>query len=248
MYHAYQPKDFVYVGRQAMLDEVVWNGADGWPTINAGRGPSAQAASPFGTRETKARGRFFDDFLSSSLQPGWQWPQANVPNFRVERGQLLLSPTNGQADNLTAAVLARTTTRGDYVATTVVNMRGVREAEFAGLSAYGDAENSLGIAVDNKKVVILWRREKNDNKQTILTDFVGTMPRSGVVHLRMTAREGQRYSFAVSDDGRMWHDVGEEMDGAYLPPWDRGVRVALVAGGARGLALRFESLRIEPSR
>ena len=61
----------------------------------------------------------------------------------------------------------------------------------------------------------------------------------------MTAREGHLYRFAFSDDGRAWTDVGEEVDGAYLPPWDRGVRVALVAGGA---AARFESLRIEPSR
>jgi hypothetical protein len=38
------------------------------------------------------------------------------------------------------------------------------------------------------------------------------------------------------------------MDGSFLPPWDRGVRVALVAGGARASAARFDSLRIEPSR
>jgi beta-xylosidase len=253
MYHAYQPKDFVYVGRQAMLDEVVWNGADGWPTINAGRGPSTQAASPFGTRETKAHGRFFDDFLSPTLQPGWQWPQANVPDFRIERGELLLSSvvtgsTTPVQHNPSAAVLARTTTTGDYGATTVVNMRGMREEEFAGLSAYGDAENALGISVDNKNVVILWRREKNDLKENILTNFVGAMRGDGMIHLRMTARDGHLYRFAVSDDGRTWHDVGEEMDGSFLPPWDRGVRVALVAGGARASAARFDSLRIEPSR
>jgi xylan 1,4-beta-xylosidase len=247
LYHAYHPKDFVYVGRQTLLDEVVW-GADGWPTINDGHGPSARAVSPFGARETRAEYNFFDDFNAPTLLPGWQWPQSNVPDFRVVRGQLLLSPTIEAGHNPSAAVLARTTTTGDYVATTVVNMRGVREAEFAGLSAYGDAENALGISVDNKKVVILWRREKNDYKENILTDFVGTMPRGGVVQLRMTAREGHLYRFAVSDDGRAWKDVGEEVDGQFLPPWDRGVRVALVAGGARGVAARFESLRIEPSR
>jgi beta-xylosidase len=248
MYHAYNAKDFVYVGRQAMLDEVVW-GADGWPTINGGRGPSVRAVSPHGTRGMGGPRSFFDDFNTLRLGPGWQWPQSNVPQFQVASGQLLLSPTIEAEHNPAAAVLARATTTGDYVATTVVNMRGVREAEFAGLSAYGDAENSLGISVDNKKVVILWRREKNEYKESILTDFVGTMPRSGEVQLRMTAREGHLYRFAVSDDGRTWKDVGEEMDGSFLPPWDRGVRVALVAGGARGVAAgRFGYLRIEPSR
>jgi xylan 1,4-beta-xylosidase len=248
LYHAYNAKDFVYVGRQAMLDEVVW-GADGWPTINGGRGPSVRAVSPHGTRGVGGRRSFFDDFNTLRLGSGWQWPQANVPRFRVGSGQLRLAPTVEAAHNPAAAVLARTTTTGDYVATTVVNMRGVGEAEFAGLSAYGDAENALGISVDNKAVVILWRREKNEYKESILTDFVGTMPRRGEVLLRMTAREGHLYRFAVSDDGRTWKDVGEEMDGSFLPPWDRGVRVALVAGGARGgVAVRFGYLRIEPSR
>jgi hypothetical protein len=33
-----------------------------------------------------------------------------------------------------------------------------------------------------------------------------------------------------------------------LPPWDRGLRVALTAGGTAGAAARFNSLRIVPAR
>ena len=47
LYHAYDPKDFVYVGREGLLDRIDW-GADGWPSINGGSGPSAQAAAPSG--------------------------------------------------------------------------------------------------------------------------------------------------------------------------------------------------------
>ncbi|HEX8722831.1 MAG TPA: family 43 glycosylhydrolase [Pyrinomonadaceae bacterium] len=244
LYHAYRPKDFVYVGRQAMLDEVAW-GADGWPRINEGRGPSAVARSPYDTRDAKADLRFFDDFLSPALRPDWQWPQANVPDFRISRGQLLLTPAGAAAHNPSTAVLARTTTSGDYVATTVVDMRRAREPLFAGLSAYGDAENALGVSVDNKSAVILWRREKNNYTENVLTDFV---PGGKPMHLRMAAREGRLYRFSVSDDGRTWKDVGGEVDGSFLPPWDRGVRVALVAGGMLSMPVRFESLRIEPLR
>ncbi|HEX8292333.1 MAG TPA: hypothetical protein VF570_11280, partial [Pyrinomonadaceae bacterium] len=67
------------------------------------------------------------------------------------------------------------------------------------------------------------------------------------IHLRMRAREGHLYRFSASANGSTWIDLGEEVDGAFLPPWDRGVRVALVAGGARKAAGRFDSLRIEPS-
>ncbi|MBA3761857.1 MAG: hypothetical protein H0X04_00750 [Chthoniobacterales bacterium] len=52
----------------------------------------------------------------------------------------------------------------------------------------------------------------------------------------------------MSRDGRDWKEVGEEIDGGYLPPWDRGVRIALVAGGAKGASGRFGFLRVEPSR
>ncbi|MGH9945022.1 MAG: glycoside hydrolase family 43 protein, partial [Pyrinomonadaceae bacterium] len=76
MYHAYHPKDFVYVGRQALLDEVKWDGADGWPTINAGRGASASAAAPFRTRDRDDEYRFFDDFNTARLHFSWQWPHA----------------------------------------------------------------------------------------------------------------------------------------------------------------------------
>ena len=252
LYHAYHPKDFVYVGRQALLDEVTW-GADGWPSINGGRGPSAGAAAPAAARAQEVVRNFFDDFTAAALHPLWQWPQANVPVFRIEPargGRLVLSPS-GEADgDPSAAVLARPTTSGEYVATAVVDLRGMRGSENAGLSAYGDAENALGVSVDRGGGVLVWRREKKALNMKAQGSVQASPRRRGPesAHLRMTVRDGHRYRFAVSEDGRAWRDVGEEMDGAYLPPWDRGVRVALVAGGVRGAAGRFDSLRVEPLR
>lgn len=244
LYHAYRPKDFVYVGRQAMLDEVVW-GSDGWPTINEGRGPSAVARSPYNTRDSKSELRFFDDFLNATLKPGWQWPQASEPGFRVAPaggGWLVLSKGPNQTDN-SDAVVARTTTTGDYVATTQLDLRGSRAATaFAGLSAYGDAENSVGVGVTGAGEVGVWRMEKGKGAPVMRRDM---LPRGGVAYLRMTVREGHLYSFAVSGDQLVWSNVGEEVDGSFLPPWDRGVRVALVATGGPA---RFGFLRVEPTR
>jgi xylan 1,4-beta-xylosidase len=245
IYHAYQPNDFVYVGRQAMLDEIEW-GADGWPSINEGRGPSAVARSPYGTRDTKTELRFFDDFLSPTLLPGWQWPQSSVPSFEIERaggGWLVLSKGQEQTVN-SDAVVARTTTTDDYVATTQLDLRDRRGgSDFAGLSAYGDAENSIGVGVMGASAVGLWRIEKGKGGEPHMQSDV--LPRGPFAYLRMSVREGHLYRFAVSGDGRVWKDVGEEVDGSYLPPWDRGVRVALVATGG---SARFGFLRVEPSR
>jgi beta-xylosidase len=243
MYHAYQPKDFVYVGRQAMLDEVIW-GSDGWPSINEGRGPSAVARSPYNTRDTKRELNFFDDFLGATLRPGWQWPQSNAPDFRVERaggGWLVLTQGRGQIPT-SDFILARTTTTGDYVATTHLDLRGRDATSFAGLSAYGDADNSVGVGVMAARAVGVWRMEKGKGDPVLRQDV---MPRGPSVYLRMTVREGHLYRFAVSGDGRRWTDVSEEVEGSYLPPWDRGVRVALVATSGPA---RFDFLRVEPSR
>ena len=171
-----------------------------------------------------------------------------MPDFRIGRGSLSLTPTVDATNNLAAAVLARTTTTGDYVATAVVDLRGMSNDGMAGLAAYGDAENALVLGVVKGGAgVANWRVEKNKVEAGTTIAFEGSQ-RTQLLHLRMTAREGHIYRFAVSKDGRAWTDVGEEMDGAYLPPWDRGVRVALVAGGARHVTARFESLRIEPAR
>jgi xylan 1,4-beta-xylosidase len=246
LYHAYKADDFVYVGRQAMLDEIEW-GTDGWPSINGGRGPSARANLPIGNAQRRADYSFFDEFTTRSLSPGWQWPTANEPVTRLESargGWLVLAPVVQHSTEPAGAVLAHTTTKGDYVATTLVDTSDLPAGAFAGLSAYGDGENALGVSVDAGRKVYLWRREKNEQRTVATLPNAFTSPRA---YLRMIAHAGHLYRFAVSVDGRSWKDVGEELNGSYLPPWDRGVRVALVSGGARNAAARFAFLRIDPS-
>ena len=245
LYHAYRAGDFVYVGRQALLDEIRWN-ADGWPSINEGAGPSARAVSPLNVAEKDDEYNFVDRFRSRRLMTGWQWPQSNQPSVRLMSGpapHLVLAPTPGHANDAIGAILARSTTVGDYTATTLVDTKGMRAGALAGLSAYGDQENALGVAVGGGKIIV-WRREKNDHKIITTKDA----PNSGRVYLRMRARQGHLFRFAFSLNAREWTEVGDELDGSYLPPWDRGVRVALTCGGAEGASARFQEMSITASR
>jgi len=249
LYHAMSAKDFVYVGRQGLLDEVKWN-ADGWPTINEGHGPSTQGRAPLGIGDRPGESSFRDDF-NMRLIPGWQWPQSNEPNVSFERkgrdGWLVLSPTSEHASDVIGAVVGHSTKVGDYVAETVLDTRGMKRGAFAGLSAYGDNENALGLAFGDGKLV-LWQRQRKDQNVENREVASTAAPRTGVIRLRMTARDGHLYRFAASSDGRSWTNVGEELDGSYLPPWDRGVRVALTAGGAQGATAKFDWLDMRPSR
>ena len=241
MYHAYDAKDTVYVGREAMLDEV--NFANDWATINGGTGPSKQAAAPLGIAERNAEYKFYDDFNSAKLNYGWMWQQNNVPIYRVEKGFLILSPNAEHTTNELGAIMARTTTVGDYAATTQIDAKSLTKNAIAGISAYGDNDNALGVGLKDGKIV-LWKREKN--KQEIISTL--DAPQSKQLYLKMTAQNGHEFNFAVSKDNKNWQNIGTEIDGAFLPPWDRGVRVALYAGGAANASARFGFLRIEPTK
>jgi hypothetical protein len=118
-------------------------------------------------------------------------------------------------------------------------LQGLTPGTKAGLSAYGDEENALGFVVGDGKVV-LWRREKG-KQQTLATRDAPSAP---LIELRMTVKDGDHFRFAMGGDGRNWTEVGDQLNGEYLPPWDRAVRVALTVGGARGASARFEAFRI----
>lgn len=242
LYHAYDPKDTNYVGRQALLDEVNWTG-DGWATINNGKGASKQAAAPLGVAERNEEYRFADEFDKPTLRFGWQWQQNNVPNYRIDSGFLELSPNAANAANPIGAIMGYWTTVGSYTATTMIDAQAVKSGAIAGISAYGDNENALGFGLQDGKIVV-WRRERN-NHRTLSTHDA---PAAKQIYLRLTARDGIFYSFAVSKDGRNFQNVGDEQNGDYLPPWDRGVRVTLTVGAAENAAARFGFLRIEPSK
>ncbi|HEY0174227.1 MAG TPA: family 43 glycosylhydrolase [Pyrinomonadaceae bacterium] len=236
LYHSYRKRrDAFVVGRQAMLDEVTW-GADGWPAVNGGAGPSSSAPAPLGVGQRDGA-EFSDDFDGAALGPEWQWPIINPPAARVEAGgRLVLAPgaSAPRADRYTAAVVARRATSGDYAATTLVDARGTAARARAGLSAYGWRDGAVGVAVGGGKVVV-WRREGREETRVASRNA----PASDAFYLRMTAESGGRYRFSFSTNGREWTEVGGAVDSGFI----EGARVALTAGGG---AARFDWVRITP--
>ncbi len=242
LYHAYAADTFIYVGRQGVLDRVNWKN-DGWPVINNGKGVSLEATSP-GSVLQRASHEFFDDFTAAKLQPQWQWLQNNEPRATAGGGKLTLTSNPEHKDPFVAEVIAVKTTTGDYTATAELNWKGLTPTQTAGLSAFGDRENALGVSARGKELMV-WKRQRN--KHVTLT--TNAIPSSETLFLRMTATAGHRFRFSASHDGNTWHALGTDVDveGNYLPPWDRGVRVALTSGSASS-SVEFRSLRISPAK
>jgi beta-xylosidase len=195
LYHAYHPQSFVYTGREMLLDEVTFDPA-GWPEINGGKGPSAMALSPFRARQEQKELRWLDNFDGRYLRPGWQWPQDNEPSVKVAGGQLVLAPVGVHAQNPIGAAVGRSTTSGDYQATTSVRVSELKPGALAGLSAFGDPANALGIAVSRGRAIV-WQQQRNKFQTNVVEG--SDWP---VAHLRLTASGGNRFQFAISPDGK----------------------------------------------
>ena len=86
---------------------------------------------------------------------------------------------------------------------------------------------------------ILWRVEKGKYAELAK---LGDVP-AGALQLRMKTTDGRRFQYGFSPDGKTWTEVGQPVDGDFLPPWDRSIRVALVAlsGEARFGFFRMEA-------
>ena len=231
LHHAYQTGSFENVGRQGVLSEFVW-AKTGWPQfLNNHSTPTAAAPVPAVVN---------DEFLGAALAPVWEWPVEDQPQFALREGQLQLSarPDKG------GAALGRPTLAATYTATaTLLSPAALPAGTSAGLAVLGDPNNSLSLTAGDGKLR-LW--ERHDGKDRVLAEIA--QPATAALELRVLALIGSRYRFAWSSDGRLWTDmqlVGETANGQFLPPWDRGVRVGVVAQGPATATATFERFEVQ---
>ncbi|MBV9271107.1 MAG: family 43 glycosylhydrolase [Candidatus Eremiobacteraeota bacterium] len=244
LYHAYDVKDSIFVGRQALLDEITWS--QGWPQINGGEGPSREAASPFGIMKREPRKSTSEAFLRKRLSLDWQWPHERKPVVEFARGVrrgIVLGASAAANDDDIAGVLARHSTSGDYTATAAIDLTSLGAGIQASLCAYGDHENALGIGVRDG-VVLLWKRVRGKHRSTA----AAAIAKAKTLYVRMRVTDGRRFEFFLSRDGRHWQPAHEDAKYAnFLVPWDRGVRLALAVGGEKDAArkaARFKWLQV----
>ena len=233
LHHAYAANSFENVGRQGVLTEFAWK-ADNWPEfVTQGVAPAVYnpaAAQPVG-----------DDFNGAKLGVHWQWPIEDRPQFAVRGGQLRLTahPDKG------GAALGRHTLTADYTATiTLLAPAALPASATAGLAAHGDPKNMLALTASGGKLQ-LW--ERRNGKQTVLAQTVLPSAASKAVQLRMQVKGGNSYRFAWSTDGTTWTNPlanDGATNGQFLPPWDRGVRVGVLAQGPATTTAIFDDFSL----
>jgi beta-xylosidase len=228
LYHAYASKGFVATGRELMLDEVVF-GADGWPTINGGRGASVRAAAPAAARRQPSIAEWREEFDGDGeLSPGWQWPIGRKPVMAKKDGALTLRVAEG------SATAVQTIVTPSFVVETVVVADRLRGGAAGGLAIYGDRVNHLALVTDGKQTQV-WSEQRG--QRTVVA--AKPTPPGALIRLRIACLDGNRFRFAAQDRAGAWVELAGETDGSFLPPWDRGVRAGLTTAGPRGAECTF---------
>ncbi len=248
LYHAYPAGGTIYVGREAILDEITWpdpdsGGKPGWPSINAGRGPGKPATlSPID---------FTDNFDAPKLGPSWQWPVNTRPRITLRQGSVTLGiPLESPlADRpVESAMIAVPRPAGlHYQACVAITPPAQPEPDlWAGLAIVGDPFNTIGLGLRgqpdrSEHLLILWQR-RGDTQAIVWQTPLGSTPD---LHLRATSFGSEHHlQFFFSLDGESWNKAGGAYDASDLPAWDRGLRIGLMLEGPGGLSATFRTFEL----
>jgi beta-xylosidase len=236
------------MGRTTFLSPVTWS--DGWPYFgllgNLGRSPRtwvkpATGAIPPPTPTYQRN----DDFAGPRLQPVWQWNHVPVDekwSLAARKGMLRLNTMPAPHFMLARNTLTQRAMGPESVATAVIDARGLKDGDIAGLGLLNIPYYWLGVARDRKG----WRLRLYDQVANRTTEQPLPGPR---VHLRVDGNydtDVARFSYSI--DGKSFQPIGGDLRLAYQLRTFQGVRYALFAfneAGRDGGHADFDSFHVD---
>ena len=228
MHHAYHESSHEYVGRQPMLSEFVYR--DGWPAFTTGK-PGA------GFELTPQEQHITDDFMGTQLSAAWHWPALHPPRVQQQYGSLYVGGSYVGVGN----ILAQRTVSGAYTAQVMVP---IQAQAWAGIAAIGDSNNAIGVMTRKRKVQLV---KVQNGVHSVLAQR--ELPaRTTMLYMRLEVQNGHSYTLSYRPyDQQEWIpllDYNQPVDGTYLPPWDRGIRIGLTSFGAETTEARFKEFTV----
>jgi len=236
LYHAYSAIDFDFIGRQGMLDEVMWNKLTAWPYFKNGETPSVTSAVPFKNTMQKTNPLFFDDFSTNKNLAFWEWDINHPrPSTIVAGGEMRI--TTAHCGINFVGLRPKT---GDYYLIAEV----APTDNLIGIGAYSNIKNSLALLVNKSELEIL---KVNNGKSEILAKVPVSQKVS--LFLKYEVEDGRYYRFSWSDDGHNWVSVKFNenfiVDAFWLPQWGYAPRVGFITNGEVGCTAHYSSLKIK---
>ncbi len=222
LYHAYNKGTNVYTGREGLLIEFRFT-PDGWIEF---------------VKEDKsddvAMTSVTDNFSGGTVKDHWQWSVFEPAVFNQKKGKLTLSAKPSP----TGAFIGTKTLSGNYTATVKINTK--RTTAGAGIAAIGDEKNIVSAFLKDGKLSVV---ELKEGKQSeVMQTSIRTKRK---FYLQMQVENGKDITFLYSAKGKDFQLLNNKpVDGSYLPPWDRSVRVGLTAKGDASQKVSFDDFQL----
>ncbi len=206
LHHAYDSSGNVFTGRQGVLTEFSFTD-DGWVRFHATQGG-----------DTPIPLELYDSFNGTELSPHWQWSVFQSVKYTLNKGSLRLT--------------ALPTRCGAYIGQKIYSTS--YEAEIT-ISRSSDAETGLALIGDDDNIIYAsFYRNKlklvrvEAGREAVITEG-DSRP---VKNIRMRVTDNKDLQFYSSNDGKNYQAITNAViDGSFLPPWDRAVRVGIVSKG-----------------
>lgn len=224
LYHGYNAQSTVFTGREGLLQEFRFT-PDGWISF----------VNEPGTIN-RDRAERTDRFRGGSMPIYWEWNVFQKRAYRVANGELHLNGMATPVGNFGGVK----TLSGNYVATAVVRPR--KTTAQAGIAVLGDEQNTLTMYLDGSNLKLTGVKA---GKDTLLGSVAINPGRK--LQLRVMAQGGNKFSFLYSTGGGNFEPINPlPIDGSYLPPWDRALRVGVAAKGPEGTVAVFDRFEMDP--
>ncbi len=207
LHHAYDKTTNAFTGREGVLTEFSFNEA-GWIDFKK---QSAGVAKPWSVK----------DKFNGKLSQNWQWSVFQKVQKTLEGGKLKLAGLPEPS----GAFVGQKMLTGNLSAVASVDARA--STAVAGIAAIGDEKNTLSLQLSNDTLSVM---ELRNGVLTLL--MMKVIEPSRNVHLKMDVKGGRYYKFSFSTNGQNYTSLkNEAIDGIFLPPWDRAVRIGLMSKG-----------------
>jgi hypothetical protein len=96
-----------------------------------------------------------------------------------------------------------------------------------GIAIIGDEKNLVAALYENNSIRVVQER---NGKETAI--FQKEFRPKKKFYLRVNVSSANQISFQYSVNGRSWQPLNDTLvNGSYLPPWDRAVRVGVISKG-----------------
>ncbi|MEJ7559761.1 MAG: glycoside hydrolase family 43 protein [Pedobacter sp.] len=226
LYHGYSAQESVYAGRQGLLIEFEFT-PDGWIKFKQNDNKTAHK------RVEKS-----DRFKGKDLSLDWQWSI-----FKDFKRQLAKKSVQISAlPDVSGAYIAQPVYHSEYVAEAIVKKSDTE----AGIAIIGDDKHIIFASVTNGEIKL--KQVKNGETTVIKTISLPSERdrKSSPVKLRLQAKQNHLFTFSYAM-GKMPFTIinTEPVDGSFLPPWDRALRVGVTVLGTPDKSATFSNFSLK---